>query len=724
FTPAGDRVAVGISETAAAEIYTIRDGYLSFLADVDSSGISGGNFSSVCFSADGRYLYAGGRGPTFRRWSNAGTGPKEDLKAGNTDTILDLMALADGRMIFAAADPIWGIVGPDGAPVLTRKGEVADFMTSGLRVSDDGMKIAFRPWGENTSTTFDVTTATLTPNATVSDLTAASKDGLAVADYNDNYTPTLDGKALVLERYERSRCVSVLPDHSGLVLGSDWNVRLFDASGQQKWKTGAPATVWGVDVAPNGRTVVAEFSDGTLRWYRISDGKEIAAFFPHTDHKRWVLATASGYYDCSPGGEDLMGWIVNRGADTTPDFYPASRFRSTYYRPDIVRLTISLADEQLAIAKANEGRATPQNNSVVTLLPAVVKITSPDQGAKVSSNVVTIHYKVDVPSGDTLSGVRALVDGRPPEGSRGLTVVSAATGSGSDSTIDVPIPSRDCTVSLIAETARTTSEAATVRLVWGGNAPSDQFIIKPKLYVLAIGVSAYEKTDYRLKYAAKDATDFAAAFSGQKGVLYRDVVTKVLTDSDASRDDIMDGLDWIQKETTSKDVAAVFLSGHGVNDQNGVYYYLPVNADIDKLKRTCVPFSDIKNTVQGIAGKVLFFVDTCHSGNVMGSGRRGTGPDMTAIVNELSSAENGAVVFSSSTGSQYSLEDPSWGNGAFTKALVEGLAGKADYTGGGKITVNMLDLYISERVKQLTGGQQTPTTMKPPSVPDFPVAVK
>jgi uncharacterized caspase-like protein len=161
-----------------------------------------------------------------------------------------------------------------------------------------------------------------------------------------------------------------------------------------------------------------------------------------------------------------------------------------------------------------------------------------------------------------------------------------------------------------------------------------------------------------------------------------------------------------------------------VNDQNGVYYYLPVNADVEKLKRTCVPFSDIKNTVQGIAGKVLFFVDTCHSGNVMGGGRRGTGPDMTAIVNELSSAENGAVVFSSSTGSQYSLEDASWGNGAFTKAVVEGLAGKADYTGAGKITVNMLDLYISERVKQLTGGQQTPTTMKPPSVPDFPVAVK
>jgi hypothetical protein len=36
----------------------------------------------------------------------------------------------------------------------------------------------------------------------------------------------------------------------------------------------------------------------------------------------------------------------------------------------------------------------------------------------------------------------------------------------------------------------------------------------------------------------------------------------------------------------------------------------------------------------------------------------------------------------------------------------------------------MLDLYISERVKELSGDKQTPTTAKPNTVPDFPIAVK
>ncbi|HOJ71016.1 MAG TPA: caspase family protein, partial [Syntrophorhabdaceae bacterium] len=132
-------------------------------------------------------------------------------------------------------------------------------------------------------------------------------------------------------------------------------------------------------------------------------------------------------------------------------------------------------------------------------------------------------------------------------------------------------------------------------------------------------------------------------------------------------------------------------------------------------------FSDIKNTVSSIAGKVAMFVDTCHSGGVMGK-RAIT--DITGVINELTSAENGVVVFASSTGRQYSLEDPQWQNGAFTKAVIEGIAGKADLLGKGKITVNMLDAFIAERVKEITNGKQTPVTTKPNTVPDFPIAVR
>ena len=275
---------------------------------------------------------------------------------------------------------------------------------------------------------------------------------------------------------------------------------------------------------------------------------------------------------------------------------------------------------------------------------------------------------------------------------------------------------------MIAQNRFSTSEPATIRLRWKGGVAGEQFEIKPKLYVLAVGVSAYKDADLRLDLAAKDATDFGAAWSEQKGRLYSTVEVRTLTDEQATKGNILDGLEWLQRQVTAKDVAMLFFAGHGINDPTGGFYFLPVDADLERLKRTGVSQFDITSTVAGIAGKVLVFMDACHSGNLIGKMKRRGLAVVSAVINELASAENGAVVFSSATGRQYALENKEWGNGAFTKGVVEGIRGKADYTSTGRITLNMLDLYVSERVKELTQGRQTPTTVKPPNVPDFPVA--
>lgn len=56
-------------------------------------------------------------------------------------------------------------------------------------------------------------------------------------------------------------------------------------------------------------------------------------------------------------------------------------------------------------------------------------------------------------------------------------------------------------------------------------------------------------------------------------------------------------------------------------------------------------------------------------------------------------------------------------------AVVEGLNGKADYQKTGKITHRGLDNYVSERMKVLTKGSQSPVSIAPQGVSDFPIAV-
>lgn len=247
--------------------------------------------------------------------------------------------------------------------------------------------------------------------------------------------------------------------------------------------------------------------------------------------------------------------------------------------------------------------------------------------------------------------------------------------------------------------------------------------VRPNLRVLSIGVAEYQNPSLRLEYPARDAQDFSKLWSLQEGGMYGEVASKVLTNQEATKRRIEEGLEWIGRQTTEKDVAIVFLAGHGIKDPTtDFYYFLPFEADYELMLSTMVSQSMFRDWLAGVKGKVLFFLDTCHAGQVFpGERTRGLGVQ-TDFANELVSAPNGTVAFTSSTGNQLSLEGRTWGHGAFTKALIEGLSGRADRDGTGRVTVSMLDLYLSERVVELTGRRQRPNTAKPQALPDFPIA--
>ncbi len=291
--------------------------------------------------------------------------------------------------------------------------------------------------------------------------------------------------------------------------------------------------------------------------------------------------------------------------------------------------------------------------------------------------------------------------------------------------LSLTIPNQEIALSVRAASDSESSVVVSVPLRWskpvGARA---EFLVKPKLYVLAIGISKYRDRQLDLRYAQKDAADVAFALSGQKGLLYSEVETRLLIDENASKTKILDGLEWLQRQATNRDVAMLFLAGHGINDPStGRYYFLPHDAELSSVMRSMLSQDDIQATLKSIPGKVLLFLDTCHSGNVLGPWWTRGIADTSRFVNELSSSENGVVVFAASTGRQSSKESPEWGNGAFSRALLEAVYGAASFVKDRPITVNMLDLYLSERVKTLSGGTQAPTTSKPATMPDFPIVI-
>jgi len=741
FSPEGDKLAVGFGDTKSVNVLAVKDLSLLYAPSTDSVKLPFAAFDEVAWSPDGRKLYGAGRAammvgdmPTrfIRRWDDAGKGKSVDSPTTG-QTITALVPLKLGPVLFASADPVWGVLEDTTARIFAAPN--IDMRLTTFLVSEDAsvVQLSVKP-GDKATVRFDAAQRRLETG--IADTTAGAESkgkaaglhpafievtGLTVTDWENGMHPKVNGHPIALAPNEMGRSLAILPDHKRFLLGCDFSLRLFDAEGKELWAAGTPGLTWQLNVSGDGKTCVALMSDGTVRWLAVKDASLLMSLFLHTDQKQWVAWSPSGYYDSAAGSEDLIGWHLNHGREQAGDFYPASRFRTTFYRPDVVERVLSAGgeDEALRLADAARGRKT-QVVQVDQALPPIVTIRSPDNNTEVSETAVKLQFAVRTSGDAPVTAVRALVDGRPMGSARRIQEVAGKGDAETTQTLDVALPAHDCEISIIAENKNGVSAPATIKLHWKGKAEED--LVKPKLYVLSVGVSKYKNPAYTLDFAAKDASDFNDALKAQGGKLYRSVETRLLTDDQANKDALLEGLEWIQKQTTSRDVAMIFLSGHGVRDASGDYYYVPYAFDMDHKRSTGVLFYEIEKTIKDIAGKVVFFVDTCHSGGAAGKSR-GIDNDIVSVVNELSSAENGAIVFAASTGKESALEDPKWGHGAFTKALLEGLAGKADLRGNGRITITSLDFFLSERVKELTDGNQHPTTTKPPSVPDFPIAI-
>ena len=356
-----------------------------------------------------------------------------------------------------------------------------------------------------------------------------------------------------------------------------------------------------------------------------------------------------------------------------------------------------------------------------------------DPAAAVSeqtSRDFALTYLARMTTPDPIERVEALIDGVVVKAQDVPLLTDADKRIGS---LHFALPLRDAKISVIAYNANGASQPASIKVLWRGPGREE----KVTLYVLAIGVTRYQAKGLpKVSFPAKDAHDFVALAKAQEGgLLYGRVVPfrkdehESLEDEMATHDNILDGLDWIEHAVeNSSDVAMIFLSGHGMNTPDQHYRFLPYNYDPDHKERTTISDSDLQQYITKIRGKTLFFFDTCFSGNVVpGSRAVDSKPDVDKFANELRSAKNGVVVFTSSTGDELSFEPPNLKNpdvknGAFTWAVLDGLRGGAARQGVNVVSLTDLSNYVAHTVHDLTGGNQHPMMAMPVTVQDYPIA--
>jgi uncharacterized caspase-like protein len=247
-------------------------------------------------------------------------------------------------------------------------------------------------------------------------------------------------------------------------------------------------------------------------------------------------------------------------------------------------------------------------------------------------------------------------------------------------------------------------------------------------YALLIGVgeSAYPK--WSLPVTVKDMQALKSVLVDPNFCAYPDDKQhiRLLHDAEATRDNILEGLDWLKTQTAkdSQATVVVYYSGHGLLDKSTNSYYL-LQHDIEPfdLPNSALDAKTFTNALRQIAAqRLLVVIDSCHAEG-MATAKDGTANfKMPAgfvstslskgLVTDLKQGE-GRVVFTSSRGEQKSWVRPDEQMSIYTDHFIEALKGAGSQTGDTVVRISNLMNYVGKTVpvssvKTLHQKEQTP----------------
>ena len=492
----------------------------------------------------------------------------------------------------------------------------------------------------------------------------------------------------------------------------------------------------------DGKYAITTNEAGEISMYNLKEQSKTISMALIGD-REYITYTPDFYYTSSKGAAKAIAFKSDNKV------LPFEKLELKYNRPDIIAKAIGYASDKLVASyKAAYDRRLKRlgftENSLGSdfNLPRVqinlndLPLETSDQELSFLVNAHDSNYK--------LKKLSVYINDVPVFGSQGIELSGRNTNELSQN-ISVKLSAGLNEIKVVAMNDKgqeSFAEAFEVQYT----AVYD----KPDLYMVSVGVSEYQQSNYNLAFAAKDATDIANTFKASGS--YEKVNLKLLTNSMATDREIKSVRSFLEQAKVD-DVVMVFIAGHGVLDDSYNYYFATHNMDFNNPSSGGLPYESIESLLDGInCRNKLLLMDTCHSGELDGEdvasanetvqstgavSFRSTGKliqmkqNSFGLENTLELSKSlfgdlkkgtGATVISAAGGTEFALEGVNSRNGLFTSTLIQGIqTRRADLDRNRAYTISEIQQYVSEQVIKMSKGKQVPTSREENVKNDFTI---
>lgn len=527
------------------------------------------------------------------------------------------------------------------------------------------------------------------------------------------------------------------PDGRHVLVSEGTRVAAFEvATGKQVSEHAVAAkSMQDLEFFASGEHFMTLNDDNLVRMWRVGVPGPLATF-TLLGNLEWCLHTPDFLFQASVGAREAMYFVKGRTR------VPLESLFEQFYTPGLgLRL---FAGEALAPPVEVAKIAVPPTVRV-SLEPATRGLVVEDDLTVVASAVAEVRVAVEAASAtEAIAEVRLFHNGKLVQSkTRGLVVEDDDEAHRERQSFPVTLLPGENTLKAVALNAqRTESRPAELVIdyrvpppIEGGAAPpQDDSRADTRaglaLHLVVVGVNQYRNPRFNLNYAVADATAVRDRVRELAGKMFSRVEVHTLFDADAVKPKIVAKLEEIAGMATQRDVFVFYYAGHGVmsGETPPRFYLVPhditqmYGAD-ERLAASALSSVELQELSRRIpAQKQLFVLDACQSAGALDSVAVRGAAEQKAIAQLARSS--GTHWLTASGSEQFATEFEALGHGAFTYALLEGLAGRAD-SGDGRVTVRELSAFLESEVPEVT--QKHKGTMQFPASysfgQDFPIVI-